>query len=126
MGYNKNKPIVTTVKEETLSEKASEAKEKVKGEKPESKKSKGDGKKSKPKSSKTATRKKTRDPRIRISFGVFFMLLSIFVLLSFISHIINYSLLGDFGSKIGKWMSDNAFGIGSLYLIFLMFNSINW
>ena len=121
MGYNKNKPIVTTVKEETLSEKASEAKEKVKGEKPESKKSKGDGKKSKPKSSKTATRKKTRDPRIRISFGVFFMLLSIFVLLSFISHIINYSLLGDFGSKIGKWMSDNAFGIGSLYLIFLMF-----
>ncbi len=123
MGYNRNKPIVTTVKEETLSEKASEAKEKAKGEKPESKKSKGDGngKKSKPKSSKTATRKKTRDPRIRISIGVFIMLLSIFILLSFTSHIINYNLTGDFGERIGKWLSVDAFGISSLYLIFLLF-----
>ena len=118
MGYNRNKPIVNSVKEESTNEKIDEVKGKDEGKKT---KVGGEGKKSKPKSSKTATRKKARDPRIRISFGVFFLLLSVFILLSFISRIINYSLLGDFGSKIGEWMSDNAFGLGSLYLIFLLF-----
>ena len=118
MGYNRNKPIVNSVKEESTNEKIDEVKDKGEGKKT---KVGGEGKKSKPKSSKTATRKKARDPRIRISFGVFFLLLSVFILLSFISRIINYSLLGDFGSKIGEWMSDNAFGLGSLYLIFLLF-----
>ncbi|MBO5957031.1 MAG: DNA translocase FtsK [Bacteroidales bacterium] len=49
------------------------------------------------------------------------MLLSVFVLLSFISYVIGYTLTGNFGDTIGMWLSRNAFGIGSLYLIFLLF-----
>ncbi len=118
MGYNRNKPIVDTAKNEELVEKP-----KTKDEGKSKGKDKGKGKtdKKKPKTSKTATRKKARDPRIRISFGVFIMLLSVFILLSFISHVINYNLTGNFGETIGWWMSENAFGIGSLYLIFLLF-----
>ncbi len=109
MGYNSNKPIKNTIKEEVPSVKVSTAKDKKAP------------KKSKPKTSKTATRKKARDPRIGISIGVFLMLLSIFILLSYISYVIGYTLTGDFGDKIGMWLSRNAFGIGSLYLIFLLF-----
>ena len=111
MGYNRNKPIESNIKEDTPIE-IPKTKTKAEG--------KVD-KKTKAKTAKTATRKKARDPRIAISFGVFFMLLSIFILLSFISHIIGYNLTGDFGETIGLWLSENAFGIGSLYLIFLLF-----
>ena len=123
MGYNRNKPIASSIKDEMPIEKANDEKAKTKGksEGDGKGKGKGDSKKSKPKSSKTATRKKARDPRIRISIGVFIMLLSIFTLLSFTSHVINYNLTGNFGEKIGKWLSVDAFGIGSLYLIFLVF-----
>ena len=110
MGYNSNKPIRNTIKEETPSEKVSAAKDKGKA-----------PKKSKPKTSKTATRKKAKDPRIGISIGVFLMLLSVFILLSYTSYVIGYNLTGNFGDKIGMWLSRNAFGIGSLYLIFLLF-----
>ena len=110
MGYNNNKPIKNTIKEEASSEKVSAVKEKSKT-----------PQKSKPKVNKTATRKKARDPRIGISIGVFLMLLSIFILLSYTSYVIGYTITGDFGDKIGMWLSRNAFGIGSLYLIFLLF-----
>ena len=110
MGYNSNKPIRNTIKEEAPSEKVSAAKDKGKA-----------PKKSKPKTSKTATRKKAKDPRIGISIGVFLMLLSVFILLSYFSYVIGYNLTGDFGDKIGMWLSRNAFGIGSLYLILLLF-----
>lgn len=122
MGYNRNKPIENTIKEEEpikISE--DKGKSKTQGKKSESKGENEIEKKNKTKLNKTAARKKTRDPRIRISFGVFFILLSIFILLSFISHIINYNLTGNFGETIGLWLSKNAFGIGSLYLIFLLF-----
>ena len=109
MGYNSNKPK-NTIKEEVPSEKVSAAKDKDKA-----------PKKSKPKTSKTATRKKVRDPRIGISIGVFLMLLSLFILLSYFSYVTAYNLTGDFGDKIGMWLSRNAFGIGSLYLIILLF-----
>ncbi len=110
MGYNSNKPKNTIKKEEVTSEKVSAANDKEKT-----------PKKSKPKTSKTATRKKAKDPRIGISIGVFLMLLSIFILLSYTSYVIGYNLTGNFGDKIGMWLSRNAFGIGSLYLIFLLF-----
>ena len=119
MGYNRNKPIENNIKEKELIENISEAKEsKAKG---ENKKAKGEGKKNKPKPSKTAIRKKERDPRIRISFGALLMLSSVFILLSFISNFIGYNLTGNIGETIGLWMSENAFGIGSSYLIFLLF-----
>jgi hypothetical protein len=114
MAYNRNKPIANTKKEE-VSSKPSEVTEKAKA------KSEDKVNKKKPKANKTATRKKTRDPRIAISIGAFFMLLSVFVLLSFISYVIGYTLTGNFGDTIGMWLSRNAFGIGSLYLIFLLF-----
>ena len=113
MGYNKNKPIENNIKDEALSIRTDEGKDKAKA------KSKGE-KKNKPKTNKTAARKKARDPRIRISIGVFLMLLSVFVLLSFISYIIGYNLTGNIGEIIGWWLCENAFGIGSLYLIFLI------
>lgn len=118
MAYNRNKPIANTKKEE-VSSKPSEVKEKEK----EKAKAKSEDKvnKKKPKANKTATRKKARDPRIAISIGAFIMLLSVFVLLSFISYVIGYTLTGNFGDTIGMWLSRNAFGIGSLYLIFLLF-----
>ncbi len=114
MAYNRNKPINTT-KEEATSEAAKPKAEKAKA------KAKEGASKSKPKTSKTATRKKARDPRIAISIGAFIMLLSVFVLLSFVSYVIGYTLTGNFGDTIGMWLSRNAFGIGSLYLIFLLF-----
>ena len=122
MGYNRNKPIANTVKEEEVIEKP-KAKTKDEGKSKGQGKDQGKGKtdKKKPKTNKTATRKKTRDPRIRISIGVFVMLLSVFVLLSFASYIIGYNLTGNFGETIGWWLCENAFGIGSLYLIFLLF-----
>ena len=128
MSYNKNTPIVNTLKEETktsVNEITTLDKDKKgsgKDKKDTDKGKKGDSKKkSKPKTSKTAARKKERDPRVRICFGVFFMLLSIFILLSFISYLINYNITGDFGQMIGMYMSKHAFGIGSLYLILLLF-----
>lgn len=128
MSYNKNTPIVNTLKEETktsVNEITTLDKDKKgsgKDQKDTDKGKKGDSKKkSKPKTSKTAARKKERDPRVRICFGVFFMLLSIFILLSFISYLINYNITGDFGQMIGMYMSKHAFGIGSLYLIILLF-----
>ena len=122
MGYNRNKPIANTIKEEEVIEKP-KAKTKDEGKSKGQGKDQGKGKtdKKKPKTNKTATRKKTRDPRIRISIGVFVMLLSVFVLLSFASYIIGYNLTGNFGETIGWWLCENAFGIGSLYLIFLLF-----
>ena len=114
MGYNRNKPIANTKKEE-VSNKPSEVTEKAKA------KSEDKVNKKKPKANKTATRKKARDPRIAISIGAFIMLLSVFVLLSFISYVIDYTLTGNIGDTIGMWLSRNAFGIGSLYLIFLLF-----
>ena len=116
MAYNRNKPIAN-IKKEEVSSKPSGVTEKAKA------KAKSEDKvnKKKPKANKTATRKKTRDPRIAISIGAFFMLLSVFVLLSFISYVIGYTLTGNFGDTIGMWLSRNAFGIGSLYLIFLLF-----
>ena len=128
MSYNKNTHIVNTLKEETktsvneITTLDKDKKDSGKDKKDTDNSKKGDSKKkSKPKTSKTAARKKERDPRVRICFGVFFMLLSIFILLSFISYLINYNITGDFGQMIGMYMSKHAFGIGSLYLIILLF-----
>ncbi|MBQ8222241.1 MAG: DNA translocase FtsK [Bacteroidales bacterium] len=83
-------------------------------------KPKSGSKKNKPKKAATGTRKKERDPRVRVAFGVFFMLLSLYILLSTISYIINYNLTGNFGDIIGKYLSEYSFGIGSIYLILLL------
>ena len=86
------------------------------------KKNKGT-KKSKPKGNATGTRKKASDPRFRIISGVFLMLLSLFIVISTISYLIGYRLTGNWGETIGEWCSRNTFGIGTFYLLFLLFIS---
>ena len=86
------------------------------------KKSKGT-KKSKPKGNVTGTRKKATDPRFRIISGVFLMLVSLFIVISTISYLIGYNLTGNWGETIGEWCSRNTFGIGTFYLLFLLFIS---
>lgn len=86
------------------------------------KKSKGT-KKSKPKGNATGTRKKATDPRFRIISGVFLMLVSLFIVISTISYLIGYNLTGNWGETIGEWCSRNTFGIGTFYLLFLLFIS---
>ena len=76
---------------------------------------------SKPKGKAVGTRKKTSDPRFRIISGVFLMLVSLFLFVSTIGYIINYNLTGNWGNTIGMWLSRDSFGIGSFYLIFLLF-----
>ncbi len=112
MSYNNNRLIEDKVKDED------EVKVKTKKKSDSETKSKA---KTKAKGSKVGSRKKERDPRIRISIGAFLMLLSVFVLLSFVSYFIGYNITGYIGEMIGMYLSEYAFGIGGLYLIFLLF-----
>ncbi|MBQ8761616.1 MAG: DNA translocase FtsK [Bacteroidales bacterium] len=48
------------------------------------------------------------------------MLLSLYILLSTFSYLINYNLAGNFGDIIGKYLSEYSFGLGSIYLIALL------
>lgn len=113
MGYNKNKPIVT-VEPEVKKEEKKEEKKAVSTKKAASKA------KGKTKGSKSGARKKESDPRIRIAIGAFILLLSVYILLSTFSYIIDYKITGDFGDTIGMFLSEYTFGIGSFYLIFLL------
>ena len=88
-----------------------------------SKGTKKDKPQSKPKGKAVGTRKKKSDPRIPIISGVFLMLVSLFLFVSTIAYIINYNLTGNWGDTIGMWLSRDSFGIGSFYLIFLLFLS---
>lgn len=105
MGENRNRLKVT---EQADSQKSAPANKKDK-KKPH-----------KSKNVKTGNRKKESDPRARIIFGVLLILLSLFFLLSFISYILKYNLTGKFGGTIGKYLTELSFGIGSIYLIFLL------
>ena len=112
MGYNKNKPIVKVEPEVKEAEKKEEKKEKAK---PASTKKSTPKAKGKTKGSKSGARKKESDPRIRIAIGAFIMLLSVYILLSTFSYIIDYKITGNFGDTIGKFLSEYTFGIGSFY-----------
>lgn len=77
--------------------------------------------KSKSKSkSKVGSRKKEKDPRISITIGVLIMLIGLFCLLSIISYLIGYKLTGNWGDTLGMYLSEYSFGIGSLYIIFMI------
>ena len=86
-------------------------------------KSKGNPKgkpKSKPKGKTTGNRKKANDPRLRITSGVFLMMVGLFLFVSIIAYLTDYNLTGNWGNTIGMWLTRDSFGIGSLYLIFLL------
>ena len=79
----------------------------------------------KPKTQKKATnkvakRRKESDGRLRICFGIFFFLVSIFTLIAFASPYFGYDTKGEWLTTIGSFMSKNMFGIGTGYIIFLI------
>lgn len=77
-------------------------------------------KKTKTKQSKVGKRKKETDGRLRICIGLFFVLISIFMLIAFASPYLGFAPRGIWLYNIGHFMSEKMFGIGTLYLIFLV------
>jgi S-DNA-T family DNA segregation ATPase FtsK/SpoIIIE len=70
--------------------------------------------------SKVAKRRKESDGRVRICFGIFFFLVSIFTLVAFASPYFGYDTNGKWLTITGNFMSKNMFGIGTVYIIFLV------
>ena len=88
-------------------------------------KKKSKDKASKPKASKkpeskVAKRHKESDGRVRICFGIFFLMIAIFLLIAFANPYFNQSPKGLWLNKLGKYMSEDMFGIGTAYIIFLI------
>ncbi|MGN0032503.1 MAG: DNA translocase FtsK [Candidatus Limimorpha sp.] len=77
-------------------------------------------KKTKPKQSKVGKRQKETDGRFRICIGLFFVLISIFLLIAFASPYFGFAPRGIWLYNIGRFMSEKMFGIGTLYIIFLI------
>lgn len=117
MGENKNKPRViikddTELEEKTVAEEEKTVKkEEKKAEKPKKKVI-----------DKTAQRKKEPDPRGRIVCGIFTLLLGCYILISFVGFVTKYELTGKIGESIGQFLSREMFGLGSLFIIFLVFH----
>lgn len=118
MAENKNKlRVPEPVFEETP---AVESKEKKKS---KAKTKATDTKKSvKKPANKVAKRKKESDGRARICFGLFLVLVGIFFLIAYLRPYIGQDQtegIGKFIVDIGKFMSEEMFGIGTVYLVFL-------
>lgn len=87
--------------------------------KPKAKPTKADKPKKKPES-KVAKRRKESDGRVRVCFGIFFLLVSIFMLIAFASPYLGFSSEALWLKKTGQFMSEEMFGIGTAYIIFLI------
>ena len=110
MAENKNRlrvPAPVVQKEET------EPKKKTKGKEDKQKKPK------KPES-KIGKRRKESDGKFRICSGIFFFLISVFLLIAFASPYMGYSTKGLWLNNLGKFMSEDMFGIGTAYIVFLI------
>ncbi|MBQ6084657.1 MAG: DNA translocase FtsK [Bacteroidales bacterium] len=108
MAENKNKLRVSApVVEETKNEPVKKTKDKA----------------SKPKKkpeSKVAKRRKESDGRVRICFGIFIFMISIFLIIAFASPYFGFAPKGKWLNSLGKFMSEEMFGIGTAYIIFLI------
>ncbi|MBQ4205222.1 MAG: DNA translocase FtsK 4TM domain-containing protein [Bacteroidales bacterium] len=115
MAENKNRLRVqpAPVIEETIAEPKN--KTKSKSEKPV----KAEKAKKKP-TSKVAKRRKESDGRVRICFGIFFLMITIFLLIAFASPYLGLAPKGEWLNTLGVFMSEEMFGIGTIYLIFLI------
>lgn len=118
MAENKNKLRIPAPVSEEVSETDSKEKKKKKA------KSKGaDTRKStKKQTNKVAKRKKESDGRTRICYGLFLVLVGIFFLIAYLRPYFGQDKtegIGKFIVDIGKFMSEEMFGIGTIYLIFL-------
>ena len=107
MAENKNKlRVPAPVVEETKNEPVKKTKDKA----------------SKPKKkpeSKVAKRRKESDGRVRICFGIFIFMISVFLIIAFASPYFGFAPKGKWLNSLGKFMSEEMFGIGTAYIIFL-------
>ena len=69
---------------------------------------------------KVAKRRKEHDGRGRICFGILFFLISVFLLIAFANPYLGYTPNGKWLNDLGIFMSQKMFGLGTLYLIFLV------
>ena len=77
-------------------------------------------KKPKKPDNKVAKRRKESDGRVRICFGIFFLIVAIFLLIAFANPYIGQAPKGQWLNSLGKFMSEQMFGIGTAYIIFLI------
>lgn len=71
--------------------------------------------------SKVAKRHKESDGKARIFFGIFFLMLTIFLLIAFACPYLGLAPKGGkWLNTISEFMSQEMFGIGTIYLIFLL------
>ena len=78
------------------------------------------GKDKKKPASKVAKRHKESDGRVRICFGIFFLMVSIFLLIAFACPYLDLAPKGHLINWLATNMSEEMFGIGTLYLIVLL------
>ena len=67
-----------------------------------------------------AKRRKEHDGRGRICFGILFFLIAVFFLIAFANPYMGVKPHGKWLSMLGEFMSQKMFGIGTLYIIFLV------
>ena len=113
MAENKNR---LRVQPAPMSEEVEEPKIRKK-DKPE-KPAKADKVKKKP-ASKVAKRHKESDGRVRICFGIFFLMISIFLLIAFACPYFGYESDAKWLNWLSKQMSEEMFGIGTAYILLL-------
>ena len=77
-------------------------------------------KKPKKPENKVAKRRKESDGRVRICFGIFFLIIAIFLLIAFANPYFGISPKGRWLNSLGQFMSKDMFGIGTAYIIFLI------
>ena len=116
MAENKNRlrvPTTVILKDEVKPKEAEPKKKiKVKVEKAEKPKKKPE--------SKVGKRRKESDGKGRICFGILFFLISIFLLIAFANPYLGYSPKGLWLNQLSSLMSEEMFGIGTAYIIFLI------
>ena len=114
MAENKNRlrvpqtPVITETFEEPQKKTRSKSEKAIKPEKV----------KKKP-TSKVAKRRKESDGRVRICFGIFFLMVSIFLLIAFASPYLGFAPKGKWLNSLGVFMSEEMFGLGTAYILFI-------
>ncbi len=77
-------------------------------------------KKPKKPDNKVAKRRKESDGRVRICFGIFFLIISIFLLIAFAHPYFGHTHNAMFLSWLSTKMTEEMFGLGTGYIIFLI------
>lgn len=70
--------------------------------------------------SKVGKRHKESDGKVRMCFGIFFFLISIFLIIAFANPYLGYIPNGLWLRNLGDFMSKEMFGIGTAYIIFII------